>query len=67
MVQEEDKGTLVWKPLDNLTEEDESMIDGYLELACSPAILHGGRNKELAIHFLHALGGSIKVLKQKGF
>ena len=51
----------MWKPLDNLSEEDESMIDGYLELACSPAILHGGRNKELAIHFLHAMGGSIKV------
>ena len=37
------------------------MIDGYLELACSPAVLHGGRNKELAVHYLHAFGGSLKV------
>ena len=55
------KATLLWKPLEGLTQEDESVIDGYLELACSPAVLHGGRNKELGVHFLHALGGSIKV------
>ena len=55
------RATLLWKPLDGLTQEDESVIDGYLELACSPAVLHGGRNKELGLHFLNALGGSIKV------
>ncbi len=55
------KATLLWKPFDDLTQEDESIIDGYLELACSPAILHGGRNKEIALHFLQSLGGSMKV------
>lgn len=55
------KATLLWKPLEGLTEEDESVIDGFMELACSPAVLYGGRNKELASHYLHALGGSIKV------
>ena len=39
-------------------------MDGYLELACSPVVPHGGRNKELAVHFLHALGGSIKVRRE---
>ena len=58
------RATMLWKPLDDLTQEDESIIDGYLELACSPAILHGGRNKEIALHFLHSLGGSIKVRTQ---
>lgn len=53
-------GTLVWKPLHGLSQEDEDTIDGYLELACSPAIPHGGRNKELAMHLLHQVGGSVK-------
>ncbi len=53
--------TLVWKPFEDITPEDESVIEGYLELACSPSVGHGGRNKELAIHFLHTLDGSVKV------
>ena len=53
--------TRVWEPLKELTHEDESIIDGYLQLACSPAVLYGGRNMELAYHFLYQLGGSVKV------
>lgn len=37
-------------------------MDGYFELACSPAVRLGGRNKEYAHHILHKLGGSVKVL-----
>ena len=37
------------------------MIDGYLELACSPAVLYAGRNKEYALHLLYHVGGSVKV------
>ena len=51
----------MWKPFETMTQEDESVIEGYLELACSPSVGHGGRNKELAIHYLHSLGGSVKV------
>ena len=51
----------VWQPLEGTTAEDESVMDGYLELACSPAVLQAGRNKELAMHLLHQLGGSVKV------
>ena len=47
-----------------MSQEDEDTIDGYLELACSPAIPHGGRNKELAMHLLHQVGGSVKVSKE---
>ena len=54
--------TLVWKPIDNLSQEDEDTIDGYLELACSPAIPHNGRNKELALHLLKGVNGSVKVI-----
>ena len=36
-------------------------VDGYFELACSPAVRLGGRNKEYAHHILHKLGGSVKV------
>lgn len=61
MQKDDPKATLLWKPLEGLTQEDESVIDGFMELACSPAVLHGGRNKELASHYLHSLGGSIKV------
>lgn len=51
----------VWQPLSHPLEEDESVIDGFLELACSPAIQHAGRNKEYALHVLHNTGGSVKV------
>lgn len=51
----------VWKPLVGASHEDESVVDGYLELVCSPAVLHAGRNKEFAMHLLHQLGGSVKV------
>jgi hypothetical protein len=36
-------------------------MDGYLQLACSPAVLYGGRNMELGYHLLYQLGGSVKV------
>jgi len=52
---------MVWRPFENMMPEDESVVEGYLELACSPSVGFGGRNKELAIHYLFALGGSIKV------
>ena len=55
----------VWQPLEGTSHEDESVIDGYLELACSPAILHSGRNKEFAMHLLYQLGGSVKVSGEK--
>ncbi len=51
----------VWQVMNDLTPEDEATIDGYLEIACSPAVLHSGRNKELALHLLYQLGGSVKV------
>jgi len=38
-----------------------NLVDGYFELACSPAVKLGGRNKEYAHHILHKLGGSVKV------
>ena len=53
--------TVIWEPLDGLSQEDEDTIDGYLELACSPAVPHGGRNKELALHLLYQVNGSVKV------
>ena len=52
---------LVFGILSKTAHEDESIMDGYLQLACSPAVLYGGRNMELAYHFLYRLGGSIKV------
>ena len=55
------KSTKVWQPLSGVTQEDDNVIDGFLELACSPAVLHAGRNKELATHLLHQVGGSIKA------
>ena len=51
----------VWQPLEQPLEEDENVIDGYLELACSPAVLYAGRNKEYALHLLYHVGGSVKV------
>ena len=62
---EEHKASLVWKPLEGLSQEDEDTIDGFLELACSPAIPHGGRNKELALHILHQVKGSVKVKRSQ--
>ncbi len=59
---EDPKAVKVWQVIDDLTPEDEATIDGYLEIACSPAVLHSGRNKELALHLLYQLGGSVKVL-----
>ena len=56
----------VWQPLEGTTHEDESVVDGYLELACSPAVLHSGRNKEFAMHLLYQLGGSVKVRGERG-
>ena len=56
------KAVKVWQVIEDLTPEDEATIDGYLEIACSPAVLHSGRNKELALHLLYQLGGSVKVL-----
>jgi uncharacterized C2H2 Zn-finger protein len=56
----ERSGTLVWKPMENLSQEDEDTIDGYLELACSPAVPFNGRNKELALHLLNQVNGSVK-------
>jgi hypothetical protein len=41
------KSTLLWKPLEGLTQEDESVIDGFMELACSPAVLYGGTGQPL--------------------
>ena len=58
---EDNRAICVWKPIPNLTHEDENTLDGYLELACSPAILHAGRNKEFAMHLLYQVGGSVKV------
>lgn len=58
---DEHKMVKVWKPLMGASHEDESVVDGYLELVCSPAVLHAGRNKEFAMHLLHQLGGSVKV------
>ena len=55
----------VWQPLEGTSHEDESVVDGYLELACSPAVLHSGRNKEFAMHLLYQLGGSVKVSGEK--
>ena len=60
--QDDYKATRAWDPLKDLTHEDESIMDGYLQLACSPAVLYGGRNMELAYHFLYQLGGSVKVI-----
>ena len=60
--QDDYKSTRVWEPLKELTHEDESIVDGYLQLACSPAVLYGGRNMELAYHYLYQLGGSVKVM-----
>ncbi|XP_064402519.1 nascent polypeptide-associated complex subunit alpha, muscle-specific form-like isoform X3 [Halichondria panicea] len=54
------KAVKVWQVIEDLTPEDEATIDGYLEIACSPAVLHSGRNKELALHLLYQLGGSVK-------
>ena len=59
--QDEYRATKVWQPIKDLTAEDDSVIDGYLELACSPASPYAGRNKELALHLLFQLGGSVKV------
>lgn len=52
---------LVWEPMSGLSQEDEDTIDGYLELACSPAVPCGGRNKELALQLLKQVNGSVKV------
>lgn len=60
-LQDDHHAEQVWKPLSQPLEEDESVIDGFLELACSPAIQHAGRNKEYALHILHNAGGSVKV------
>ena len=56
-----EKSTLVWSPLEGLSQEDEDTVDGFLELSCSPAVPHGGRNKEIALHILHQVKGSVKV------
>lgn len=56
----------VWQPLEGLSEEEECVVDGYLELACSPAVLYSGRNKEYALHLLYQLGGSVKVGRGQG-
>ncbi|XP_065919665.1 uncharacterized protein [Dysidea avara] len=58
--QDRDFSELVFMPLDNLSRDDEDTLDGYFELACSPAVKLGGRNKEYAHHILHKLGGSVK-------
>ena len=60
-LQGDPKAVKVWQLIEDLTPEDEAAIDGYMEIACSPAILHSGRNKELALHLLYQLGGSVKV------
>lgn len=52
---------LIWEPMSGLSQEDEDTIDGYLELACSPAVPYGGRNKELALQLLKQVNGSVKV------
>ena len=64
--QDDYRAIRVWEPLKDLTHEDESIIDGFLQLACSPAVLYGGRNMELAYHFLYRLGGSVKVRTVQG-
>ena len=56
---------LIWEPMSGLSQEDEDTIDGYLELACSPAVPYGGRNKELALQLLKQVNGSVKVKGRK--
>ena len=60
-LQSDPKAVKAWQVIEDLTPEDEATIDGYLEIACSPAVLHSGRNKELSLHLLYQLGGSVKV------
>ena len=61
MSRDKHQATKTWQPLESSTPEDESVIDGFLELACSPAVLCAGRNKELSMHLLYQMGGSVKV------
>ena len=38
------------------------LVESYLEMACSIAVLGGGSNKEYALHVLHRVNGNIKVI-----
>ncbi|GIX66669.1 mitotic deacetylase-associated SANT domain protein [Caerostris darwini] len=53
------KADKMWDPstMDSLSDEE---VELYLDLSCCALVSGGGRNKEYALHLLHACKGNIK-------
>jgi uncharacterized C2H2 Zn-finger protein len=51
---------LMWKPIQDVSDQEDVLVDWFLEFACSDAIPYKGRNKELAMHTLYLMNYNIK-------